>query len=302
MPNHSKLQRATKRHDKLRRNWCRRCRFRAPSGQCLDTTLRSGRCGDWVYYLLRGNKQFRRRWVRPKDPRTPAQLQSRARLRVASRHYSSRLTDEERDACIAAGAKRQSRPRLGQSGALSGQLYSVRNAYAKKMAAKVQSTNIPAQVPRPQKVTRPTWETRRGGSVVTPGQRARRSGVTGRGRKAVAASEVLKRKGLTRRTREHYRNGSGVVPVQRRRGTRFSRVVRALVMRRTGVRLSRIHVIGRSVPPHPGPKHCWFLHASSEGGRCERVMSISTSLMTIFSTRHSTILRLSSVGSLGQRS
>ena len=269
MPNRSKLQRATKRHDKLRRNWCRRCRFRAPSGQCLDTTLRSGRCGDWVYYLLRGNKQFRRRWVRPKDPRTPAQLHNRVRLGTASRHYSARLTDEERDACIAAGAKRQSRPRLGQSGALSGQQYSVRNAYAKKVAAKVQSTNIPAQVPRPQKVTRPTWETRRGVTVVAPGQRARRPGVMGRRRKAGAASEVPKRKGLTRRAREHSRNGSGVVPVRRRRGTRLLRVVRAPVLRRTGIRLRRVHVIGRAVPPHPGPL------ARGKGTRFDRLGSLT---------------------------
>ena len=241
MPNRSKLQRATKRHDKLRRNWCRRCRFRAPSGQCLDTTLRSGRCGDWVYYLLRGNKQFRRRWVRPKDPRTPAQLQSRARLRIASRHYSSRLTDEERDACIAAGAKRQSRPRLGQSGALSGQQYSVRNAYAKNAAAKVQSTKNPAQVPRPQKVTRPTWETRRGVTVVAPGQRARRSGVTGRGRKTGAASEVLQQHMVTRSASERYRSGSRVVTVRRRRGTGSSRTLRVRLMRRMGVRLMPAH-------------------------------------------------------------
>jgi hypothetical protein len=39
-PNRSKLQRAIKRHDKLRRNWCRRCPFHAPSGECLDTTIR----------------------------------------------------------------------------------------------------------------------------------------------------------------------------------------------------------------------------------------------------------------------
>ena len=197
VPNHSKLQRATKRHDKLRRNWCRRCRFRAPSGQCLDTTLRSGRCGDWVYYLLRGHKQFRRRWVRPKDPRTLPQIHNRVRLGTASCHYSARLTEEERDACIAAGANRQSRPRLGQSGPLTGQQYLVRNAYAKNAAAKVQSTKIPAQVPRPQKVTRPTWE--------------------------------------------HYRSGSGVVPVQRRRGTGSSRTLRARLMQRMGVRLMPAH-------------------------------------------------------------
>ena len=157
MPNRSKIQRAIKKRDKLRRNWCRRCRFRSPRGRCLDPTIRIGRCGDWVYYLLPGNKQCRRRWVRPKDPRTPARLQNRARLGTASHKYSTLLTEEERKTCIAAGAKRQSRPRLGQSGSLTGQQYSVHKAYAKHAAAKVQNTKIPAQVPHPQKLTRPTW-------------------------------------------------------------------------------------------------------------------------------------------------
>ena len=125
-PNRSKLQRAIKRRDKQRRNWCRRCPFCAPSGRCLDTTIRSGRCGDWVFYLLPGGKQCRRRWVRPKDPLTPAQVRNRTRLAAASRKYSAVLTDREQDAFIAAGAKRRSRPRLGQSGPLTGQQYSVR--------------------------------------------------------------------------------------------------------------------------------------------------------------------------------
>ena len=180
MPNRSKIQRAIKKRDKLRRNWCRRCPFCAPSGRCLDTTIRSGRCGDWVYYLLRGNKQYRRRWVRPKDPRTPAQRQNRARLGTASHKYSTLLTEEERKTCIAAGAKRQSRPRLGQSGPLTGQHYSVHKAYAKNAAASVQNAQIPAKVPQPQEVTRPTWESYRGGAGVLPGQHRRD---TGRGRR-----------------------------------------------------------------------------------------------------------------------
>ena len=125
-PNRSKLQRVIKRRDKQRRNWCRRCPFSAPGGRCLDTTIRSGRCGDWVFYLLPGGKQCRRRWVRPKDPLTPAQVRNRARLAAASRKYSAGLTDQEQDACIAAGAKARSRRRLGQSGPLTGQQYSVR--------------------------------------------------------------------------------------------------------------------------------------------------------------------------------
>ena len=37
-----------------RRPRCRDCRFRAPSGACLDPVLTSGRCGDYVRYV-RGN-------------------------------------------------------------------------------------------------------------------------------------------------------------------------------------------------------------------------------------------------------
>jgi hypothetical protein len=212
VPNHSKIQRAIKRRDKLRSHWCRRCRFCAPSGRCLDPTIRIGRCGDWVYYRLRGNKQYRRRWVRPKDPRTPAQLQNRARLGAASRHYSARLTDEEQDACIAAGAKLQSRPRLGQSGSLTGQQYSVGKAYAKNAAAKVQNARIPAKVPQPQKVIRPTWEIRRGVAGVPPGHSPRDTGLGGKeearrmneecgGNMVRAASKVPQPKRVMRRCR-----------------------------------------------------------------------------------------------------
>ena len=41
---------------------------------------KSGRLGKWVFYM-RGRKQCRRRWVQPKDPRTPGQLESRGAFR-----------------------------------------------------------------------------------------------------------------------------------------------------------------------------------------------------------------------------
>ena len=65
---------------------------------------------------MRGGKQCRRRYARPRDPGTLAQLLSRARFGTVSRRYGRSLTDEERDACIAAGAKLRSRPRMDQSG------------------------------------------------------------------------------------------------------------------------------------------------------------------------------------------
>ena len=79
---------------------------------------------------MRHGKQVRRRYLHPRDPRTPAQLRSRARLGATSRKYSYSLTEKQQNACVAAAAKRQSRPRSGQSGPLTGQQYSIRRQYA----------------------------------------------------------------------------------------------------------------------------------------------------------------------------
>ena len=72
----------------------------------------SGRSGEWVYYV-RGNKQCRRRYVVPKDPRTPAQMRVRAAFGAASRYWSHtlELTEAQRDAWEAVANKRHSRPR-----------------------------------------------------------------------------------------------------------------------------------------------------------------------------------------------
>ena len=61
---------------------------------------------------MRYGKQIRRRYVRPHDPHTPAQLRSRSRLSAASRKYSYFLTEKQQDACIAAGVS-PDRRRLG---------------------------------------------------------------------------------------------------------------------------------------------------------------------------------------------
>ena len=190
-----------------------------------------------MYYLLRSNKQYRRRWVRPKDPRTRAQLHSRARLSAASHTYSARLTDEQRDACIAAGAKLQSRRRLGQSGSLTGQQYSVRKACVKNAAAEVQNAKNPSKVPQPQEVTRPTWGPHRGISRLSPGRRENRRQAVVRRQEAVAHTEVQQSQMVTRSARARYRSGSGVASVPRRRGTRSARTLRARLMQRRGVRL-----------------------------------------------------------------
>jgi hypothetical protein len=103
-----------------------------PNDLDLPDVPRSGRWGDWVYYL-RGNKQCRRRYVLPTDPRTPGQLRSRAAFGAASKAWSEscQLTEEDRRSWRAAGAKVQSRVRLGQSGPLTGQQHYVGRNCAK---------------------------------------------------------------------------------------------------------------------------------------------------------------------------
>jgi hypothetical protein len=93
---------------------------------------------------MRGNKQFRRRWAKPIDRKTLSQLRYRARLAAASKEYNEALTQEQKDACIAAGAKQKCRPRLGPSGTLTGQQHWVRQRCAGK-------TQLPAkQAPSPK--------------------------------------------------------------------------------------------------------------------------------------------------------
>ena len=111
---------ATSRRTARRVRKCPQCPFYSASGKCLDPRLRSGRCGDRVMYVV-GGRQFWRLDVKARDPRTLKQRACRARLAAASRAYSANLTEAQQDACIASGAKRRSRPRLDQSGPLTGQ-------------------------------------------------------------------------------------------------------------------------------------------------------------------------------------
>ena len=88
-----------------------------------DGSLKSGRRGGYVYYKFHG-RQCWRRYVVPKDPRTPLQLRCRTVLGAASKACSEspQLTGEVRAVWHAAAEKVQSRPRLGQSGPLTSQL------------------------------------------------------------------------------------------------------------------------------------------------------------------------------------
>jgi hypothetical protein len=157
---------------------CCGCPFCASPGRCLDPTIKSGRCGDWVWYW-RGRKRCRRRYACPKDPHTLAQMDSRGRLTAASRNYSQSLTQEQRAACIAAGAKVHSRPRLGQSGPLTGHQHWVGAECVRQSAkSKVTKFKTALQVPQPHRVTRSTWDPPQGGSMAVPDQRRRYAGVS----------------------------------------------------------------------------------------------------------------------------
>jgi hypothetical protein len=219
-----------KRLKTLNNRGCCRCPFRAPSGRCLDPAIKSGRCGDWVWYLWR-NQQRRHVYFKPADPATSKQRRWRARFRAASRKYSKLLTDEQQDACIAAGAKLPCRPRLGPSGYLTGQQYLIRKEYAAKEEPRLRRAKLTAEVPQlqivtetpksqalqPQRLTRSTSGTRRGLSGTSPGGRCRNTGRAGedkgrrkseecRKQKVKAASEVQRPQRVMRPTRGRNRS------------------------------------------------------------------------------------------------
>ena len=121
---------------------CSACQWPGPAGECLEPVLKSGRCGDYVFSVVNG-KQRRRRWAKPIDPKTPAQKRSRARLAAASKEYNAALTQEQQDACVAAGAKEPCRPRLGDSGTLTGQQHWVRKRCKGKAEVPAPKTGTP---------------------------------------------------------------------------------------------------------------------------------------------------------------
>lgn len=90
----------------------------------------SGRAGRYFYYWAYGHLCWRVDVV-PKDPRTAAQRRCRAAFAAASRAWSQSeaLTQEQRDVWRAQAGKFKSRPRLGQSGPLTGQQHYVPPPY-----------------------------------------------------------------------------------------------------------------------------------------------------------------------------
>ena len=207
--------------------WCRRCALCAPSGACLDKSLKNGRCGDWVWYLLRGGKQCRRLWVKPKDPRTHKQRVCRARLRAASKAYSEFLTDAEQDACIAAGAKVQTRVRAGSSGTLTGHQYFVQGKIKRtKIPATIaQSHSQPSKMQQSQRKTRASSGPHRIPSGVAPGQHRPKAGRAGKAKgggnkvevtrkKEALSSQIIQTQTFTRSTVARQRGAAGARPAR----------------------------------------------------------------------------------------
>ena len=195
-----------------------------------------------------GSKQCRRRYVRPKDPRTLAQLRARGRLSAASKLYSQALTDEQQDACIAAGAKVQCRRRMGWSGTMTGHQYWVHreDARRKKQSKATNAKNVP-QLPPPQPLTRPTSGPHRLPSGAPPAQHRLRAVRKGRGEGLTKGAsrrrnrhhpslQVRQIQSLTASTQQQYRRLTGARSARPRRRPRGSPGLRGLEVQRRGLR------------------------------------------------------------------
>jgi hypothetical protein len=225
-----------------------------------ETALLSGRFGDWVYFVRNG-KQCRRRYVRPKDRRSPAQLRVRKNFGEAAKHWSHspQLTQAQRDAWELEANQIQSRPRLGQSGPLTGQQHFVGRACAKgrvKEECRMMKGESPEQAEtRPQaaqgpRLTGSTWEARRtleGATSQVSGVGCRVSRERRRSCKAVA------------------RRGSSAAPKRMCAGSpghpatgRCIQRVPTVQLRRAshvdGVRLWKLAHYAAVIPPAPGAR------------------------------------------------
>jgi hypothetical protein len=89
--------------------------------QILDIP-KSGRCGDYVFYMRR-RRLFRHRYVVPRNVRTAARRRTRGDFGAIAKAWGGRLTEEQRRAWMAAAAKVKSHPRLWQSGPLTGEMH-----------------------------------------------------------------------------------------------------------------------------------------------------------------------------------
>ena len=206
---------------------------------------------------MRKGRLCRRRYVRPKDPRTPKQLRARAVLGAASKAWSSSewFTEIQRQRLRAVGANVQSRPRLAQSRPLTGQQFFVGKSCARgrlgreirrllaggmiqSQAAKTQRGRAKGSIQhsdfrkgkaagqrgraQPQHfegVARSTWESHRRCTEIAPGQRRWVRAYAGKAGGKTASWQVGQYQRITRSTWEHYRSTPVAARCQRRRGT-----------------------------------------------------------------------------------
>lgn len=93
---------------------------------------KSGRCGDYVFYMRR-RKLFRRRYVVPRNARTAARRHTRRSFGAIARAWGGKLTEQQRRAWMASGTKVKSHPRLWESGPLTGEMHfqGINNARAR---------------------------------------------------------------------------------------------------------------------------------------------------------------------------
>ena len=84
----------------------------------ISDVPQSGHLGTFISYKTRYG-QFRRPYVIPTDPQTPAQLRHRRNMGRAAARWRT-LSDMQRAAWIAFGSQMQSGSKLGQSGPLAG--------------------------------------------------------------------------------------------------------------------------------------------------------------------------------------
>jgi len=108
---------------------------------------------------------------------------------------SQSLTQEERRTCIAAGSKLRSRPRLGQSGPLNGQHYSIRRDYSTPAAQRppeAKSSRNPLQT---KGISRSTSDRYRTSAGPLPKQHACTTGRAGKNKPGRASRTPGKQKG-----------------------------------------------------------------------------------------------------------
>jgi hypothetical protein len=159
---------------------------------------------------MRKGRLFRRRYVRPKDPRTPKQLRARAVLGAASKAWSSSecFTEAQRQGLRAAGAKAQSRPRLAQSGPLTGQQFFVGKSCARGRLGREIRRLLAGGMINSQQAKKPRGRAK--GSIRHSDFRKGKATVR-RGR-----AQPQRFEGVARFSRESLRGRSIVAPVQRR--------------------------------------------------------------------------------------